>query len=76
MEHAAHPPAESLTHTAVRATLHCLIGCAIGEVLGMVTATAHALTGRDRPALLGARSQALLKRCRPILTLRDPLAPP
>jgi hypothetical protein len=26
-------------HTAVSATLHCLTGCAIGEVLGMVLAT-------------------------------------
>jgi hypothetical protein len=31
---------ESLTRSAVRATLHCLTGCAIGEVLGMVIATA------------------------------------
>jgi hypothetical protein len=30
----------SLTLTAVTATLHCLTGCAIGEVLGMVVATA------------------------------------
>jgi Domain of unknown function (DUF4396) len=30
----------SLTLTAVTATLHCLTGCAIGEVLGMVLATA------------------------------------
>ena len=29
-----------LTRSAVRATLHCLTGCAIGEVLGMVLATA------------------------------------
>jgi hypothetical protein len=34
MEHA------SLTRSAVQATLHCLTGCAIGEVLGMVVATA------------------------------------
>jgi hypothetical protein len=26
-------------HTAISATLHCLTGCAIGEVLGMVLAT-------------------------------------
>ena len=39
-------PAMDLTHhhdsswrTAVSATLHCLTGCAIGEVLGMVLAT-------------------------------------
>jgi hypothetical protein len=31
--------AHSLTRTAVQATLHCLTGCAIGEVLGMVLAT-------------------------------------
>jgi hypothetical protein len=29
--------------TAVSATLHCLTGCAIGEILGMVVATALAL---------------------------------
>jgi hypothetical protein len=33
------PPA-SLTRSAVQATVHCLTGCAIGEVLGMVLATA------------------------------------
>ena len=31
---------DPLTRTAVKATLHCLTGCAIGEVLGMVLATA------------------------------------
>jgi hypothetical protein len=30
----------SLTRTAISATLHCLTGCALGEVLGMVLATA------------------------------------
>jgi hypothetical protein len=34
---AAH---HSLTRSAVQATLHCLTGCAIGEVLGMVISTA------------------------------------
>jgi hypothetical protein len=29
-----------LTRTAISATLHCLTGCAIGEVLGMVISTA------------------------------------
>ena len=29
----------SLTRSAVQATLHCLTGCAIGEVLGMVVAS-------------------------------------
>jgi hypothetical protein len=33
----AHP---SLTRLAFQATTHCLTGCAIGEVLGMVIATA------------------------------------
>jgi hypothetical protein len=33
---------ESLNRSAVRATAHCLTGCAIGEVLGMVIATALA----------------------------------
>lgn len=39
MEHspAARP---DLTRQAVAATLHCLTGCAIGEVLGMVIGTA------------------------------------
>jgi hypothetical protein len=35
--HAAHGP--SLSRTAWSATLHCLTGCAIGEVLGMVIGT-------------------------------------
>jgi len=29
-----------LTRSAIQATLHCLTGCAIGEILGMVLATA------------------------------------
>jgi hypothetical protein len=33
----------SLTRSAIQATLHCLTGCAIGEVLGMVLATALGL---------------------------------
>ena len=37
MDHAAP---QNLTRTAISATLHCLTGCAIGEVLGMVLATA------------------------------------
>ena len=34
-----HDAGTSLTRLAVSATLHCLTGCAIGEVLGMVLAT-------------------------------------
>lgn len=38
-QHPAHG-APSLNRTAWSATLHCLTGCAIGEVLGMVIGTA------------------------------------
>lgn len=34
-----HRGDESLTLAAVSATVHCLTGCAVGEVLGMVLAT-------------------------------------
>ncbi|WP_117213430.1 DUF4396 domain-containing protein [Allorhizocola rhizosphaerae] len=37
---ATHVNQSSLTRLAVSATLHCLTGCAIGEVLGMVIGTA------------------------------------
>ena len=44
MDHTTHeqPTASgpALTRLAVSATLHCLTGCAIGEVLGMVIGTA------------------------------------
>jgi len=39
MEHAVHR-SDTSWNTAVTATLHCLTGCAIGEVLGMAIATA------------------------------------
>lgn len=35
-----HGPSASLNRLAVSATLHCLTGCAIGEVLGLVIGTA------------------------------------
>ena len=40
-DHHSHDVLEGrdLTRTAISATLHCLTGCAIGEVLGMVLAT-------------------------------------
>lgn len=38
--HHAHHPAVSLNRLAFSATLHCLSGCAVGEVLGMVIGTA------------------------------------
>ena len=44
--HAGHHPSapaplagRALTRSAISATLHCLTGCAIGEILGMVLAT-------------------------------------
>lgn len=39
MAHHHHEPT-SLTRSAVQATLHCLTGCAIGEILGMVISAA------------------------------------
>ena len=43
--HSAHPVADrtSRNRTALSATVHCLTGCAIGEVLGMVIGTALGL---------------------------------
>ena len=38
MNHAAPP--DSLNRTAFQATVHCLTGCGIGEVLGLVLSTA------------------------------------
>ena len=35
-----HAGAESTSRLALQATLHCLTGCGIGEVLGLVVATA------------------------------------
>jgi hypothetical protein len=43
VDHSAHhatPKGRELTALAVSATVHCLTGCAIGEVLGMVISTA------------------------------------
>ncbi|MET9156678.1 DUF4396 domain-containing protein [Streptomyces parvulus] len=39
MDHTAH---HATWGTAARATLHCLTGCAVGEILGMVIGTALA----------------------------------
>jgi hypothetical protein len=35
-----HRRPDSLNHSAFQATIHCLTGCAIGEVLGLMVATA------------------------------------
>jgi hypothetical protein len=37
--HQDRPGGRALTRLAVSATLHCLTGCAIGEILGLVLAT-------------------------------------
>jgi hypothetical protein len=37
--HTERPTGAALTRLAITATLHCLTGCAIGEVLGLVLAT-------------------------------------
>jgi hypothetical protein len=44
-----HDTAWSLNRTAFTATLHCLTGCAIGEVLGMIIGTA---LGWSNPATI------------------------
>ena len=47
MEHAS---AQSLNRVALQATVHCLTGCAIGEILGLVIATA--LGWHDLPSIV------------------------
>jgi uncharacterized protein DUF4396 len=44
------PSAPSLNRTAFQATVHCLTGCAIGEILGLVISTA--LAWHDLPSIL------------------------
>ena len=41
--HAMPTSGRALTNVAISATLHCLTGCAIGEVLGMVIGTSMGL---------------------------------
>ena len=57
MEHASHDDpiprgrhAPNLNRTAFDATVHCLTGCAIGEILGLVIATAIGLA--DLPSIV------------------------
>lgn len=38
-DHAHHTAAPNLNKLALSATLHCLTGCGIGEVLGLVIGT-------------------------------------
>jgi hypothetical protein len=44
-------PPGSLTQQAINATLHCLTGCAIGEVLGLIIGTALGLSNITTIAL-------------------------
>jgi hypothetical protein len=49
MQHTGHNG--SLNSLALSATLHCLTGCSIGEVLGMVLGTGFTLSNRSTIAL-------------------------
>jgi Domain of unknown function (DUF4396) len=49
--HGATTETDSQWGVAARATLHCLTGCAIGEVLGMIIATALGLANLPSIAL-------------------------
>jgi hypothetical protein len=46
-----HPSGHELTKVAISATLHCLTGCAIGEILGLAIGTALGLTNLATIAL-------------------------
>ena len=73
MNHAHHPQhahhstpvatsIRSLDRIALSATLHCLFGCALGEVAGMVIGNILGLgNGRDRAA--GARAGLPFRLC-------------
>jgi hypothetical protein len=52
-DHHGHAPAAggNLNMVALRATVHCLSGCAVGEVLGMVIGTAVGLSAGATIAL-------------------------
>jgi hypothetical protein len=43
MDHSAHHSTPSVNRLAASATTHCLTGCAIGEILGVIIATALGL---------------------------------
>ena len=47
--HGGHPP-QSLNRLALSATVHCLTGCAIGEILGLVIAST--LGWHDLPSIV------------------------
>ena len=54
--HAPHhttccPPRAARSRASLSATLHCLTGCAIGEIVGMIVATALGLSNFATVAL-------------------------
>lgn len=51
LQHTARADGRELTRLAVSATLHCLTGCAIGEILGMIIGTALGLSDLQTVAL-------------------------
>ena len=46
-----HPSGSALTRVAVEATLHCLAGCALGEIAGMAIGTGFGLANGTTVAL-------------------------
>jgi hypothetical protein len=66
---------DSLTRTTIQATLHCLTGCAIGEILGMVISTAVGLG--NAPSIIVSVALAFLfgygLTLRPVLAAGIPL---
>ena len=83
MNHAK--PADSLNRTAFQATVHCLTGCGIGEVLGLVISTI--LGWHDLPSILlaivlafifgyGLTIRPLLAGGLPFRTALEPRSPP
>ncbi len=57
-DHHEHPHGGASWSTAMQATLHCLTGCAIGEILGMVIGTA--LMWGNAPTMILAIALAFL----------------
>ena len=70
--HAAATP--SINQLATQATVHCLTGCSIGEILGLVIATA--LDWHDLPSIVLSIVLAFVfgygLTIRPLLASRDP----
>lgn len=70
----------SLNKTAFRATLHCLTGCAVGEVLGMILSTAfgwsslHSVILSIALAFIFGYSFSMLPLLKHGLSLRQALA--